>query len=195
MLQARPTLTPDQVKALLMSTADPLVQNPNPAMGAGVIDIAGALTATVPSTDAASLLPESTGTGSLEASRGGVHVLDPANGVVLSGEVDALGSPWNAAAWSAASSRGTAWSGGTWNGRVWTGNAWAKDDWKPAIWTGDSWSGIAWSSYRMVRRQLGGPKLARPVMGGPKLARGFLGGPQLAQRLLGSPQLAQPALS
>ena len=43
LLQARPTLTPDQVKALLMSTADPLVQNPNPAMGAGVVDLAGAL--------------------------------------------------------------------------------------------------------------------------------------------------------
>ena len=72
LLQARPTLTPDQVKALLMSTADPLVQNPNPAMGAGVIDLVGALNANVPSTGAASSLPESTGTGSLEASRGGV---------------------------------------------------------------------------------------------------------------------------
>ena len=144
LLQARPTLTPDQVKALLMSTADPLVQNPNPAMGAGVIDLAGALTASVPG--AATLPPESTGTGSLEASRGGVHVVDPANGAVLSGEFDALGSPWDAAAWSAASRQGTAWSAGMWNGRVWTGSAWDKDDWLPAIWSGDSWSGIAWSS-------------------------------------------------
>ena len=35
LLQARPTLTPDQVKALLTSTADPLVAHPNPAQGAG----------------------------------------------------------------------------------------------------------------------------------------------------------------
>jgi serine protease AprX len=146
LLQARPNLTPDQVKALLMATADPLVQNPNPAMGAGVLNLAGALTADVPSTSAASLLPESTGTGSLEASRGGTHVLDPANGAVLSGEVDALGSPWDAAAWSAASRLGSAWSAGMWNGRVWTGSTWAKDDWKPATWTGNSWSGIAWAS-------------------------------------------------
>jgi serine protease AprX len=146
-LQARPTLTPDQVKAILKSTADPLVANPDPAMGAGVTDLVAALTASVPSTRMDAQLPDSTGSGSLEVSRGGEHVLDPDTGDVLSGEVTALGSPWDGAAWSAASANGTSWSGGAWNGDVWTGKGWDKGDWRAAGWSGNSWSGVAWSRH------------------------------------------------
>jgi serine protease AprX len=148
LLQARPTLTPDQVKALLKSTADPLASNPNPAMGAGVTDVIGAMISAVPSTSASAALPTSTGSGSLEASRGGEHVLDPTSGDVLAGEVDALGSAWNGAAWAAASSAGTAWNGGSWNGRVWTGKAWAKTDYAPVAWTGTSFDGSAWGTHK-----------------------------------------------
>ena len=81
-------------------------------MGAGVTDLPAALTAAVPSTSAAAALPDSSGTGSLEASRGGEHVLDPDAGAVLSGEVDALGASWDGAAWVAASTKGTSWSDG-----------------------------------------------------------------------------------
>ncbi|QWZ10075.1 S8 family serine peptidase [Nocardioides panacis] len=147
LLQARPGLTPDQVKALLISTADPLVAHPDPAMGAGVTDVAAALMAKVPSASAGAGLPDGTGTGSLEASRGGEHVIDPANGDVLSGEVDALGSPWNSTAWAAASAKRDTWSGGAWNGRVWAGKSWAKDDWAAATWTGASWSGLDWATH------------------------------------------------
>jgi serine protease AprX len=147
LLQARPSLTPDQVKALLMSTATPLVANASPAMGAGVTDLVAALKAAVPSTTAAESLPDSSGTGSLEVSRGGEHVVDPDTGDVLSGEVDAVGSPWDAAAWSAASGKGASWSDGTWNGAVWTGKGWDKGDWRAAGWTGSSWSGVAWSKH------------------------------------------------
>jgi serine protease AprX len=147
LLQARPTLTPDQVKALLMSTADPLAQNPQPAMGAGVTDVVGALTAAAPSTTAAAALPVSSGTGSLEASRGGEHVLDPSTGDVLTGEVDALGSAWDGAAWATASTKGTSWAGGSWNGRTWSGKAWLKTEYAPASWTGNSFDGSPWSTH------------------------------------------------
>jgi serine protease AprX len=146
LLQARPSLTPDQVKAVLKSTADPLVQHPNPAMGAGVIDLAGAAAPGAPTT-AGTALPFSTGTGSLEASRGGEHVVDPASGAVLSGEVDALGSPWRGTAWSTASAQGTSWSAGSWNGRVWTGNGKVKEGWTAATWTGTSWAGTPWATH------------------------------------------------
>lgn len=147
LLQARPDLDPDQVKALLMSTADPL-SRPDPVMGAGVTDIQAALRSSAPTTNAAELLPDSTGTGSLEESRGGEHVVDPSTGDVLAGEMDALGSPWNGTKWSAASALGASWSAGTWNTRSWAGRSWTKDDnWKPVTWSGDSWSGVSWSSY------------------------------------------------
>ena len=153
LLSARPSLTPDQVKAILMSTADPLTASPDPAMGAGVTDLPAALTAAVPSTTAAAELPDSTGTGSLEASRGGEHVVDPISGDVLSGEVVAIGSPWDGAAWAAASTKGTSWSGGAWNGDVWTGKGWDKDEWRAAGWTGTSWSGVAWSKHSWPEAQ------------------------------------------
>jgi serine protease AprX len=146
LLQARPSLTPDQVKALLTATADPLAQHPQPAMGAGVVDLTAALGAPAPSVTGAAL-PASSGTGSLEASRGGEHVLDPATGTVLLGEVDALGTPWSGTAWAAASANGTAWSKGSWNGRVWTGATWGKAGWDAATWTGSSWSGLDWQTH------------------------------------------------
>jgi serine protease AprX len=148
LLSARPSLTPDQVKAILMATADPLTANPSPVMGAGVTDLPAALTAAVPATATAAALPDSTGTGSLEASRGGEHVVDPETGDVLTGELDALGMPWRGSAWAEASTKGTSWTDGSWNGEPWTGKGWDKNAWRAAAWPGSAWSGVAWSKHR-----------------------------------------------
>ena len=158
LLQARPNLTPDQVKSLLMDTADPLVQNPNPAMGAGVVDVNAAINLINIKTITAVIsrllggrpaaLPDSTGLGTLEASRGGEHVVDPATGDALVGERDATGAPWNGTAWARASTNGRAWTtGGVWNGHVWTTDKWKSGQVQAAIWPGSSWSGIPWSSH------------------------------------------------
>lgn len=148
MLQAKPSLTPDQVKTVLRATADPLPLFAQAAMGAGVIDLPGALLTPflgVPQTWALS-----TGLGSLDGSRGGETVVNPANGVLLTGQTDALGSAWAPTAWVAASSAGAAWNGGTWNGRTWAGSSWTAAGWAGVTWTGPSWSGIDWeaSSWR-----------------------------------------------
>jgi serine protease AprX len=146
-LQARPTLTPDQVKALLMRSADPLEENSEPAMGAGVVDVKSALALRTP---AGAVAPTqawapSTGLGTLEASRGDALIVDPANEVPLAGEVDALGTPWDAAAWATASANGTAWTGGDWNGRSWSGDDWSARSWSGSAWAARSWSGRSWS--------------------------------------------------
>jgi serine protease AprX len=146
LLQARPGLSPDQVKSVLRSTAEPLSHNPEPAMGAGVTDVEAALKAGTPRSSAA-VSPDSTGDGSLEASRGGEHVVDPSTGDVLRGEVDVLGSPWRGSDWSASSSRSAAWDAGSWNGNEWTGSGWVGDSWQATAWTGDSWSGVAWQAH------------------------------------------------
>ncbi|MFY0408681.1 S8 family serine peptidase [Solicola sp. PLA-1-18] len=146
LLQARPSLTPDQVKALLKATARPLVHS-RPEMGAGVTDVARAITTPLLGLRIGTDLPASTGTGSLDASRGGEHVIDPSNGAVLAGEVDALGSPWDGKSWSAASAKQKSWKKGEFNGRTWTGNGWDGDDHRAAAWDGDSWSGLAWSTH------------------------------------------------
>lgn len=147
LLQQRPWLKPDQVKALLRSSADRLSAD-DPAQGAGVLDVDGAMGTPTPAlSSVAQTWPMSTGLGPLDASRGGEHVIDPATGDVLTGQVDALGDPFDSAAWVAASTAGRAWSGGTWGSRRWTGNTWYSSGWAPTTWYGSSWSGLAWSSH------------------------------------------------
>jgi serine protease AprX len=150
LFQANPKLTPDRVKAVLLQTARPLVVNRSPAQGAGVTDVGTAVTRVMSRLRLPRLrasYPASSGLGSLEASRGGEHVVDPMNGVELSGEVDALGSPWKPAAWTAAQDTGSTWVNGAWNGRTWTGSAWQDGKVLAAPWTGASWSGLPWADH------------------------------------------------
>ena len=151
MLQRNPSLTPDQVKGLLRSSADRLALD-NPAQGAGVLDIKGAveLLEKGAAPAATQTWPRSTGLGSLQAARGSSRLVDPVDGAVLTGEVDVFGQPWDAHAWAAASTAGTAWSGGTWRGTAWAGDGYVDDAflgrmWSGRMWSGESWSGRMWS--------------------------------------------------
>ena len=145
LLQQRPELTPDQVKYLLRTTAEPL-RNTSLTQGAGVLNVQRALRAGTPSPQlAAQTWPAATGLGTLEASRGGSHVLDPTNGIILEGEVDAMGQPWDARSWRDATTNDTAWSDGTWNGRTWTGSDWSGTSWTARSWRDASWSGTSWT--------------------------------------------------
>ncbi|MDQ1745330.1 MAG: serine protease AprX [Pseudonocardiales bacterium] len=163
LLQAYPDLTPDQVKAALVSTAMPVLSSPLYA-GAGQLNVAAAL-ASVRLSRASKLLsaltrppvqnyPISTGQGSLDAARGGDSLVD-ADGVPLTGEIDVQGNPWDAAAWWAASSQLASWNGGDWMGATWTGPGWSSDGsdldsarWSSARWSSARWSSARWSSAR-----------------------------------------------
>jgi serine protease AprX len=149
LLQQRPDLTPDQVKEMLMSTADPIADGDPYASGAGQINIGAAARLKTPKTVKQPNLT-ATGLGSLEQSRGGTHVYDPVADAVLSGEQDIFGQPWNAATWSAASRAERAWSDGSWNGSVWTGTEFGTTadyqvGWEAVAWTGRSWAGVDWA--------------------------------------------------
>ena len=149
LFEARPSLTPDQAKAILMRTAQPLVSL-DPAQGRGMISIDDAISFA----RLALLLPsapaprqDSSGLGTLEATRAGEHVVAPSTGEALVGEVDALGSRWNAKAWMTAQARGSSWTGGNWNGRTWAGTTWVDKKLQAATWSGLSWAGVPWESY------------------------------------------------
>lgn len=141
LLQRYPSLTPDQVKNHLMTTANPFDSADRQARGAGVVNVKRALDRTPAA--ATQAWGAGTGTGSLEASRGSFHVGDSTS--VLTGEKDIFGNTFDSAAWAAATTAGTAWNDGTWNGATWTGNAWSSDDWTGNAWSGAAWSGNAWS--------------------------------------------------
>jgi serine protease AprX len=152
LLQQRPTLTPDQVKRLLTSTTTKLDVRKSPlsantqAQGAGELDLVAALNAATPTAAVAGQTwIASSGTGSLESSRGTAFVADPANGVELHGEQDIMGQAWNGSSWAPQASAGTAWTGGTWNGRTWSGATWSGRTWSSAAWSGRTWSGADWA--------------------------------------------------
>jgi serine protease AprX len=141
LLQARPTLTPDDVKQLLRSTAHPLLSADAAGQGAGLVDVNAASSALLVTSPQS--WPRSTGLGTLEGARGSDHVGD--NGVDLTGERDIFGKPWVASVWAPASSNQTAWSSGVWNTSTWTGSCWCGSSWTSRTWSGSTWSGSTWS--------------------------------------------------
>ena len=142
LLQDRPSLTPDQVKWLLAKTAKPLPMSDATSQGAGEIDVRRADQRNQ-STATAQTWPTSTGTGTLDAARGSLHVT--MNGVPLQGEVDIFGNPWNGPSWSGLSWSGLSWSGLSWSGGLWLGQSWSGQSWSGQSWSGVSWSGQSWS--------------------------------------------------
>jgi serine protease AprX len=149
LLDARPNLTPDMVKAVLRKTASPIAGASTRDEGDGMIDVRAAAVAAV-QPNRSQAWPTANGSGSLEAARGGEHVAD--DGVELTGEIDIMGQPWNGRGWARLSAVGEAWSGGTWNGSVWTGSGWDGDNWAATAWTGNSWANRSWSNRSWSNR-------------------------------------------
>ncbi|GGK01113.1 hypothetical protein GCM10010123_33890 [Pilimelia anulata] len=170
LLQQRPALTPDQVKRLLVDSADPIAGADSVAAGAGQVDLGGAAALAVPGPkEATQAYPAATGLGSLDASRGTARVADE-SGAELTGERDIFGSPWDARRWAPQAREGKSWKDGTWNGntwtgrdftgppgnrrwatgewtgRSWTGRSWTSDNWTGRSWTGRSWTGRSWTT-------------------------------------------------
>ncbi len=167
LLQHRPNLTPDQVKSVLTGSADWLPNAGVADAGKGGLDVDGAIL-TLPSL-LGQRATRGTGTGSLEAARGGFHV--EADGTQLVGETDILGgawlassfaqATWNRTSWGADGSfngnlwtgdsfvadsgvGGAAWSGRTWSGRTWSGRTWSGRTWSGRTWSSAGWSGSGW---------------------------------------------------
>ncbi len=141
LISGRPWLTPDQVKALLSASAQPLAGAPPRAQGGGLVDLR--YVAWTPAPNVVQTFPVSTGGGSLEAARGTHHVT--LDGVALTGEQDIFGAPFDGSAVAAAEWDGAAWSGGTWNGSSWAGSSWAGSSWAGSSWAGSSWAGSSWA--------------------------------------------------
>jgi serine protease AprX len=173
MLQADPTLTPDQVKYRLMQTAQPIADaNPNNA-GRGVVDAYGAATSSLTGSANLGLTPSS-GLGSIEADRGSLHVsaTTPVGQAALSGEFVALSDPadvsltnpkglvpwvglsyattgWDATTWNATTWNATTWNATvdatTWNATTWNATTWYATTWNATTWNATTWNGTTWN--------------------------------------------------
>jgi hypothetical protein len=154
-LEQHPELTPDQVKALLITTSVPLPNADPVAQGAGLINLHRAREAKISTIgDAVQTWPRSSGTGSLQLARGSVLTED--EGVVLQGEQTIFGDAWNGGSWATSSFEGTSWTDGAWNGRTWSGRTWSGESWSGRTWSGRTWSGRTWSGNGWSAGEWGG---------------------------------------
>lgn len=145
LLDKYPQMPPDQVKKFITNNAERPSFEPRwmpKVAGTGEIDLSTLLWKGRPSRYGQNFTP-STGTGSLDESRGTDHVTR--DGVVLDGEQDIFGKPFDSAAMAELEANGSSWSGGTWNGSSWTGSSWSGSSWSGSSWSGSSWSGSSWS--------------------------------------------------
>jgi serine protease AprX len=142
-LSKEPRLNAYQVKNLLIATAQPIEGVHEWCQGAGLLDLqaAGKMRR-----NPSGVAPYtwSSGSGSIDASRGSFHLQDP-NGNVLEGEIDIFGRPFDSSQHASDAWYETAWDGGTWNGSEWTGVSWSGVSWSGVSWSGVSWSGVSWS--------------------------------------------------
>jgi serine protease AprX len=141
-ISQHPTATPNQVKQLLMATADG-VSGGSAFTGQGEINLNAALTKDLGSSNSPNMT--ATGTGTIQATRGTNILVDPATGIALTGERDIFGHPIDTTALAAAEATGSSWSGGMWNGSSWSGSSWSGSSWSGSSWSGSSWSGSSWS--------------------------------------------------
>jgi serine protease AprX len=163
-LQQRPDITPDQVKALLANTAEMLPQPPAEQQGAGLINLRNAFDAPTPSS--VQTHPRATGLGSLELARGSLHLTEEEDGTQLIGELDIFGNLWDPAtfatngwdetSWSGGFYNGVEYTGGDWSGRSWSGRSWSGRSWSGRSWSGRSWSGRSWSGRSWSGRSWSG---------------------------------------
>jgi serine protease AprX len=133
LLERRPDMSPDQVKAMIKSTADPL-SGPGPeAQGAGRLNATRLLIAPDPDAAAARqpFAPaEIRGVFAVLVS----HLSKGRHADV--GPVGPDGSSWGGAKWGGAKWGGSSWGGSSWGGSSWGGSSWG----------GSSWGGSSWSS-------------------------------------------------
>ena len=123
LLSAHPTLSPDQVKYLLIQNANDVERR------SALLDGAGKVRPDTAAENAASAVnaPEQTHQRAL--------------GITSWDGIDS----WSNGNWSGATWSGGTWSGATWAGATWSGATWSGATWSGATWSGATWSGATWS--------------------------------------------------
>jgi serine protease AprX len=151
-LQQYPTLKPDQVKQLMMTTASGIASTLQIFGGSGLVNMRAVLTNPISALlkTVGGLLDSllgpgwGSGTGSLEKARGSFHV---SNGTIeLRGEVDIFGRAWSGYSWARQTSGGSVWEYGRWRGQRMAGDAWADRAWPTTTWPSADWTGASWTS-------------------------------------------------
>jgi serine protease AprX len=162
MIQSNPNITPDQIKSVMKGSARKYGWGSNNVL----VDAYDAVLDAKMPTQYANVNARnvrSNGLGSLEASRGSLHVYAdlPGDGLnaqdadgqldLVSGEVDVLGQPWSGAAyvgtgWNSPSFLACPWGSIAWEASGWSATGWSATGWSASGWSATAWSGASWSA-------------------------------------------------
>jgi subtilisin family serine protease len=172
LLERRPDLTPDQVKALLVQTTQSYGQDsgvplPDPiADGSGLLDVAAAMSAATGTSQSSGVVPGGVLPGGVQATpppppenlpranRG----LRPADGFaralfsVLYGtplrwkDLTLGGIPWETLTWDSVAWDSVAWDNFAWDSVAWDSVAWDSVAWDSVAWDSVAWDSVAWDS-------------------------------------------------
>lgn len=159
MLQADPSLTPNQVKFRLTETASPIVDTDPNMAGSGSIDAYTAATSSLTG-ESNQNVETSTGLGLLGLTRGSLDVwaTTPIGSTQLAGELTAQTNPddidaanplglitFDAAAYVTAEWDATKWNATKWNTDEWTATKWNGAEFEATKWNGTKWNGTKWN--------------------------------------------------
>jgi serine protease AprX len=163
-IQANPSLSPDQVKHRLTSTGRGISEGNPFAVGAGLVDATGA-THSGSTTAANQGIDSSSGNGLLALDRGGldVEVVTPAGQLALTGEFTSqvdpsrvsltnpgglvpLATTWKTEGWDATTWKATTWKTEDWAATTWKATTWKNTEWDATTWKGTLWSNSDWDA-------------------------------------------------
>ena len=166
-LQANPSLVPDQIKYRLTATARDIADTNKYAAGAGIVDAYAATksTSTAKANSSGGLLDGllstllSSGLGFIQPARGSldIDVRTPLGLGSLLGEYKAqydqnllstlLGLiPWASLEYTLTGWDATSWKATSWKNAPWAATSWKATSWKQTVWEATSWKGTQWSN-------------------------------------------------
>jgi serine protease AprX len=156
LVQARPELSPDEVKMLFQATAQPIPDGDAASIGAGVVDAAAAVAFDGELPD----LPSLPDLGEAEEpftppglrydwrrDEDGVWRWDSDKANVSSGQDQARGdAEWNARRWADVEWAARRWAQADWAARQWAARQWAARQWAARRWAARQWSARQWNA-------------------------------------------------
>ena len=134
LLERNPSLSPEQVKHHLRSTASPVPGASAADEGAGMLDVASAVSAVDPAQDYSLLRV----TDALASDMYTYLVGQPFvwRDLTYNGGVDSSGVPWTSVTWENA----------TWDSVTWENTTWESFDWLSVTWESVSWESVSWEA-------------------------------------------------
>jgi serine protease AprX len=156
-MSKRPELSPDQVKSVLMGSANPIPAGDVDSVGAGVVNAAGAMTTAAPGN-----LPEVPANGPRESfpwmeSRHFDWFGDVGVGYRwLAREWGARqwgAREWGARQWGAREWAAREWAAREWNAREWGAREWNAREWNAREWSDETWSAREWAAQKWAARE------------------------------------------